>query len=123
DYFILIWILILTLASNAMSVQVDFQRACADQSRRLHLALRAAQNGAYTGDQFAWGKGLYDVIISPDFQPNQPIHLLCARGEHNDRHAGFATQCPRHINTIHTREIEVEDNEVGLLLTSRGQRA
>ena len=77
-------------ASETMAVQVNLQVASADEPRRADTALHAAQHCPHAGHQFAGRERFGDVVVRAQLQPDQPVGLLDAGGEHNDWHVRLA---------------------------------
>ena len=87
----------------------------------MHAALRPAQDGPHARGQFPRGKRLGDVVVRAELQPDEPVGLVDARGEHDDGDVGLAPQGPAHVQPIAAGQIEVEDDQVGSFAPRNGQ--
>ncbi len=50
-------------------------------------ASRAAQDRAHAGDQLLGAERLDDVVVGAKLEPGDPIGLVTASGQDDDRHA------------------------------------
>lgn len=88
---------------------------------------RAAQHGLQPGHQFAWRKGLGDVVVGADLQALDLVVLFAFGGEHDDRRVGgqlvalepsrqFDARCAgQHPVEQDQVRFAVDDQRVGLL--------
>ena len=74
--------------------------------------LVAAQNGAHAGHQFARIERLGQIIVRAEFQADDAVHVVGARGEHEHRHAALFAQPPEDFEAVHTGQHDVQDYQV-----------
>src|SRR5262249_42011466 len=74
--------------------------------------LGAAKDGAYTREELAWIEGLRHVIVRADLEPDDPIGVVAARCEHDDRNIMTRSNAPADLEAIHSGEHDVEENDV-----------
>src|SRR5690606_31106787 len=65
------------------------------------------------GQEFAHREGLGQVVVGADLQPDDTVHLVVARGEHQDRHGTGASDVSADIEAVDGGEHDVEDDQVG----------
>ena len=69
---------------------------------------------------------LGDVVVRPQLQAEDPVHLGGAGGQHQDRDRRGRRIAPEDLadlQAVHLRQHEVEDDEVGPVLPGGGQGA
>ena len=117
---------------NAMGHRIEAQ--CAGQGfvtgdlNGILGDLRCAppQHGLDARQQFARRKWFGDVVIGADFQAEDLVVLLAARGEHDDGHHArplFRAQTACQLDAAHARQHPVEQDQVGQLMVDLAQRA
>ena len=77
---------------------VDFEAAGGRVAR-----FEAPQNGADAGRQFARIERLGQVIVGAEFEADDAVHILAARGEHQDRHLALLPQPAQDLEAIDDR--------------------
>src|SRR6266516_180342 len=88
--------------------------------------VRAAQERSYACQQLSATKGLGHVVISSHFQTNHLIDLIIFGSEHHNRRRGRATlstQLTTDLQTIHTWEHDIQNNQIRNLTPCRIQCA
>jgi hypothetical protein len=78
---------------------------------------QTAQYCAYPCEQLAQAEWLYDVIIRANFEADDAIDRIRARGDHDDVGIREAAEPPTDLKTIHVRQGQVEYDNIGALLT------
>src|SRR6185312_3160186 len=109
---------------HAMRGPVDAQAASLDRPRAA-ISLRAPQHRLDARDQFARRKRFHHVIVDTGFEAADAIHLLAARGQHDDRHFGgafLATQAARQFQSGHAGQHPVQQDQVGRRVADCHQR-
>src|SRR5262245_17063 len=82
----------------------------------------ATQLDVNTRQQFTDAERLGDVIVRADFQPDDLVNLLAARGQHNDGGVHpFAPQLAAHIQPAQAGQHDVEQNQIGPFLTGEAR--
>ena len=76
----------------------------------------ASQHGADTGEQLPRIEGFGQVVVRADLQPDDAIDVVPAGREHADRDLGARAQTPGDAQAVFTRQHQVEDDEIGLVL-------
>jgi hypothetical protein len=73
--------------------------------------------GAHPRGQLGHGERLGHVVVGAEVQAAHPVVDRVARRENQHRH-GFLgrPQAPQHLETVHLRQADVEDDEVEALL-------
>ena len=109
--------------------QVHFEPAKAQHLIFCRVGRGAAQQGLDAGQQFTRFKGLGQVVVGTEFQADDAVHRLAARGEHEQRQASrawLAAQFTREIQAVAIGQHQVQQQgvEAGLTkqVTPAGQR-
>ena len=84
-------------------------------------ALAPALDSPDPGNQFARVKGFGQIIVGPHFQTDDPVDLVTAGGQHQDRHRRRLADLPQQVNPVVTGEHDVEDQEG--VVRRRGRRS
>ena len=90
--------------------------------RRRRVAAAAPQHGADARDHLGRAERLDDVVVGAELEPDDPVGLGPARGEHDDRDAGLAgaargtTSRPSPSGSA-----DVEQDEVGSCAVERAR--
>ena len=71
----------------------------------------SAQDGANSGDQFARVEWFWHVIIGTNFQAENPVDVLAARGEDQHRNRRLGTQSTQDIEPSHAGQHQIEHNK------------
>ncbi len=82
----------------------------------------AAEHGADPRQQLARRVRLGDVVVGPELEAHDYVHLGVLGGEHDDRHALGRADLPAHLGAGEAGEHEVEQDQVGAVLVERGHR-
>jgi len=100
-----------------MSVEGDLHPRVVDLEpfpcRRSRPA-RAPQHRADTRDHFARTEWFADVVVGAELEPEQPVDLVDARGDHDDRHVGERAHLAAHGHAIHAGQHHVEEHQRGI---------
>ena len=92
---------------------VDFQWPDPHPVGRLALAhLRATQNRSQARQQFPRVEWLGQIVIRPDFNPHDAVHVVAARGEHDDGNIGKGAHAAAHLQPVDPRQHHVENDGV-----------
>lgn len=108
----------LVFTEHLAGAQVQFEFTKGDN--RLFLRWRArqfirltTQHRPNTGQQFTRVKRLRNVVVSPDFQANDPVNLFTFRRHHNDRHrVALTAQTTANRETIFPRQHQIQHHQV-----------
>ena len=96
--------------------RVDGERA--DRVHRLRPAgpgRSAAEVGPDPGPQLGEPERLGQVVVRAGLQADHDVHLVPARGEHDQHAAGLAhPQLPAHVDAVEVGQPEVEQHQVEL---------
>ncbi len=76
----------------------------------------ASEYGSDSGSQLARAEGLTDVVVSSKIQPLQPVRLVAASGQHDDRYVAARADSATDGRAIQSGEHEVEDDQISRLL-------
>src|SRR5215218_8797469 len=101
----------------------------ADLERPVLTGLRcgnAAQDGADPRNDFAAAERLHHVVVGAELEPDHPVGLLAAGGEHDDRNLRALPQLAADVEAGAVGQHHVEEHEVGVaarLLERLGDRA
>ncbi|OIQ63275.1 hypothetical protein GALL_551850 [mine drainage metagenome] len=82
--------------------------------RRPGARLRAAQQGAQPGQQFARAERLGQIVVGADFEADHPVDFLATRRQHQDGHIALPAQFTRESQSILPRQHQVEDHRLRL---------
>jgi len=67
-------------------------------------------------------EGLGEVVVGADLEPDDLVHVLVARGQHEDGHVGVLADPLADLDAVDVREHQVEHDQRRLLRRHRGQR-
>ena len=67
-------------------------------------------------------KGFRDIILSADLEPDNLIHRIAARREHDDRRCPRGGQLPKEGEAIRVRQHEIEEDQIKPVSLDRGER-
>ncbi len=96
-----------------------------DDRARLRLPLRATQQRAHPRHELVRAERLRDVIVRADLEPDDPLRLVGAGRQHDDRNGGgprLAAHDPADLKTVHLRQHQVEHQQVGRTIRERLER-
>jgi hypothetical protein len=71
-------------------------------------------SGADPGDELFGAEGLGHVVVRTELEPDDPVRLIRACGQHDDRHRRLPAQRPCHVEAVETGQPQVEDHEIGM---------
>ena len=74
--------------------------------------IRPPQERPDAGDQLAHAEGLGQVVVGADLEPQHPVDLVGARGEHQHRRRGLGAEGSQHRQPVETRQHPVEHHQV-----------
>ncbi|MNI67738.1 hypothetical protein D3C73_1233860 [compost metagenome] len=111
----------LALAAHFQRVQVVFQ-ITGFQHAGLH-ALAATRQGVQTHFHFLQRERLDQVVVSTGIEAGQFVVQRIARGQHQHRGllACFVAKLAADLDTVHARQVEIQDNRVELVHDSQMQ--
>ena len=87
------------------------------------LERHPAQGGTGPGQQLAHAERLGHVVVRADLQAEDPVHLLGAGGQHDDRHQVVLAELPADCQPVQVGQHPVKDHQVRCLPLDLGQRA
>ena len=106
---------------NPVPVDIDLQITCRDQPRLAHSPPHPAQDYLHSGNQLAGGEWFGNVIICTQLQTDQTVGLVYPGGEHDDGNIRFAADSLANLQPIHTRQVEVQYDQVRFFLSGDSQ--
>src|SRR5205085_10405995 len=71
-------------------------------------------NRAHACDELAGRKGLCHVVVRAQFEADDPIDLLVARGQDQNRYRSAGPQLSADLETVEVGQCEVEDDDPGV---------
>ena len=77
---------------------------------------RPAQHRADPRHEFARAEWLGHVVIGPDRQPDDGVHLGVTSGEHHHVGVGERSQLPTRLQTVDAGQRQVEHDDIGVEL-------
>ena len=83
-----------------------------------------AKDGANAGDELARAERLGDIVVCARLQAANPVALLAARGEHDDRNVGRFRTAAKPAADLETKDAldhPVEDDDVGRIFAGEKQ--
>jgi len=102
-----------TFHGDPMGSMVDHERPSNEwRIIRFRTRVPAARNSADARDEFAKTERLRHVIVGAQFEPEHPIELVGARGEHDDRRRHAAAEFATHVATVHVGQSEIEKHYI-----------
>ena len=73
-----------------------------------------AQDGPDPGHELAGREGLGDVVVGAELEPEDPVDLVVAGGEHHDGDVAGGAQPPAHVEAVElARQADVDDHQLG----------
>ena len=78
------------------------------------LRVALAQPGANARQQFLDRKRFGDVVVGADVEARDAVGDAVVGGQHDDRHAALGANALADFDAVHSRQHQVEDDEVGL---------
>ena len=75
----------------------------------------AAQYGHHARHHLARAERLGDIIVGAKFDAEDPVDLVIARRQEEDRQIAGRTQPPADLDPVHPRHVDVEDQQIGLI--------
>ena len=109
----------LSIHGHAAGSLVDFDMAAGQHL--LNSALDATQHRVGARNQLARIEGLDDVVVGATLQPDHPLSVRLSGCQHDDRDVGLLTQGLTHVHPVHTRQHQVQDDQVRRELTGARQ--
>lgn len=70
----------------------------------------ATKDGAEAGEELAGGKGFREVVVGADFEADDAVGFVAARGEHEDGHVAGAAYPAKHFKAIEAGKHDIEDD-------------
>src|SRR5258705_5993088 len=83
----------------------------------------ASQDGAHARDELAWIERLREVVIHARVETRDPLSVLGACGQGDDRRVGAAAQLTEELDPVDVGQTEVEHDERRLHLVEERARA
>src|SRR5579875_123071 len=105
----------LAVPLDRMAGHVD--RHVPDLQHLRRRLIRPAQPGPDPGDEFLGFERLEDVVVRPGLKPQDHVHGVGLRRQHDDRHARLAPDLTTHIDPVRTGQHQVEQHQIGPGLT------
>src|SRR5919112_320472 len=87
---------------------VDVHRAFVAELVAPHPAQKRAAREHPAGERFG------DVVVSPELQPDDPVYLVVAGGQHDDGHVALRPDPPYDLRAVELGEHYVEHHQVRL---------
>ena len=82
----------------------------------------AAQDRLDPRDELARVERLGHVVVGAQLQPDDLVHVVAARGEHDDRQVALLAQSAAHFPAVELGHHQVEHEQVGLALAHLVER-
>jgi hypothetical protein len=73
-------------------------------------------------DELVEAEGLGEIVVGAGVEQLDLLAFLAARGEHEDRRRAPLAQRERDLATVHVRQAEIEQHDVGRVLRGEEQR-
>ncbi len=83
---------------------------------------RAPQNGLDARRQFARVEGLGKIIVGPELEANDTIHVFAARRQHQHRDAAGKAQPLENFETVQARQHDIQHDQLVTALLRGLQR-
>src|SRR5207248_2644788 len=68
---------------------------------------RAPEDRLHAGNELAWVERLRQIVVGADFEADDLVDVLVARGQHQDRYVARLTNALRHLDAVDVREHQV----------------
>ena len=112
----------LFLAVDAHGSRLAVDGETAEAQRRIGGGgATAAENGANARLQLARTEGFGQIVVGADLQSDDAIHLLAARGQHQDRRLGARADRAADLEAVDVGQHDVEDDGVERRAVERGE--
>jgi hypothetical protein len=102
---------------------VDLEAVERDSGVAYDRRCRAPEHRAHAGRQLARREGLRDVVVCAQLEADDPIRLLAAGGQHDDRQARARPDPAAELEAVHAGKHQVEDDEVRRVVLEEPSRA
>src|SRR5215203_1417845 len=104
---------LLTVGRHPAARQVDPEPVVGQLVRTLARRYRGpAHDRPDTRHQLPDGERLGDVVVRPELQPDDPVYLVVAGGEHDDGHVALRPDPPYDLSAVELGEHDVEHYQV-----------
>src|SRR6266545_2567451 len=80
------------------------------------VAPGAAEHAADSGDQLPRAERLHHVVVRAELEPDDPVGLVAAGGQHHDRDRRAGAEPPAHLEAVHAGQHQVQHDQVGRCL-------
>ena len=78
---------------------------------------RAAQDGAYTGDQLPGREGLDQIVVRPELESEDSVHLVVSGRQEQDGNVALGPNASADVETVElARQADIEDDDPRILL-------
>ena len=111
----------LAAGGDALGRQVDGEVRPSRRSGASSTGVAATLQGAEPGEQLVHPEGLGDVVVGTLVEGVDLGGLLVTGRQHDHRHLRPRPQAAEHVEAVHAREAEVEDDDVGVVAGGGGQ--
>ena len=81
----------------------------------------APQHGLDPGYQFPRAEGFDHIVVRAQREPGHPVDLLAPCREHDYRHLRRLPQTAADLPSVHFRNHQVEDHQVGVVPAGKDQ--
>ena len=113
------------LPQHRPPLDIDIQPAVAYQAMAgddRGLGRGPSQDGLHPRHYFARAERFDDIVVGAQLDADHPVDLLVAAGKEQDRRVALAAQAAAHLQPVHARHGDVEDDEVGVVRRNLRQR-
>ncbi len=83
---------------------------------------RTPEKRADATSELADRERLRDVVVRAELETEDLVELVVAGGQHDDRDGALRAQAPADLEPVHSRQHDVEDDEVDVLLAKAAER-
>ena len=105
-----------------MTLDIHREVALDESGGRRLRGSRAAENGAQPGHELSRAERLGHVVVGPDRQPDQLVHLLDLGREHQDRDVGGPPDLPAEGHPVDLGQHQIQDDEPWAVALEQVQR-
>lgn len=116
---------LLAVQADAGGLAVDRQSGAVPVGAGLgrRTGLDAPHHRPYARDDLPYAEGLGDVVVGAEFQADDPVRLVAAGADDDDRHVTAFAQRPADVQAVGVGQAEVEQDDVVGLGVAEGRAA
>ena len=100
---------------QALGIEHEIAESQSRACGRPGVARGTPEHGLHPRHELTRAEGFGEVVVGAGFEAEQPVRLLGAGREHDDRHRRTGSERPRDLDAVHARQSQVQDDQSGFL--------